>query len=654
MVNFSAGITALQANQTALGVVGHNIANANTPGFSRREALFSENASVNIGGLFIGQGVSIDLIRRTQNEAAKESLLGILSDGSGTELQLANAQQLEAILAPGNGSLLDRFETFFNELERLSAFPDNNALRTTVVESADSMAAEIRRVADRLHNFVGDLDTRIQEVANAVSSKANEIAKLNAEMARVSRNGEAQDLQDRRDVAIQELSKLVNISLEPQSGGDVEVVIGGAIPIAADDLNLITTLHPDGTLEIRHPLCEDGLRITGGELGGLLSARNDTVAVFQKRLDGMVEALVSEFDTAHSVGVGIRSSHTQLTSQRQIPSLDVPMGLMDLALPIQAGELFINMTDPSGNVTAHRIEISPATQTVRDVGDLLSSIDGIQAFTPIGGGTFGIIAESGYSFDFTGRVPEQPVNSNLNGTTQVRLEGRHTESVNDQYRFRFLNDGVVGNTQPLQIEVTNSQGHLVTLLDAGERYEPGTPLAVVPGVNVLIDEGTVVADDSFEAYVVGEPDTSGFLAATGLNTFFIGSSARTIEVNAALLEDPSLMATTTTGNPSDTTNLQRMVAVRDKQVFGSGSQTLEQYVTDIIAEVALEVSDLEQIATNNADLRDVVEAQIEASSGVDINEEIARMLQYQRSMQAAAQYISTLNDIVAELTAILR
>ena len=324
MVNFSAGITALQANQTALGVVGHNIANASTPGFSRREAIFSENPSVNIGGLFIGQGVSIDVIRRTQNEAAKESLLGILSDGSGTELQLANAQQLEAILTPGNGSLLDRFETFFNELERLSSFPDDNALRTTVVQSADSMAAEIRRVADRLHGFVGDLDLRIQEVANDVSHKANEIARLNAEMARVSRNGEAQDLQDRRDLAIQDLSKLVNISLQQQPGGETEVVIGGAIPIAADDLNLITTLHPDGTLEIRHPLCEDGLRITGGELGGLLSARNDSVAVFQERLDGMVEALVSEFDKAHSFGVGIRASHTQLTSLRQIPSLDVP------------------------------------------------------------------------------------------------------------------------------------------------------------------------------------------------------------------------------------------------------------------------------------------------------------------------------------------
>ena len=169
-----------------------------------------------------------------------------------------------------------------------------------------------------------------------------------------------------------------------------------------------------------------------------------------------------------------------------------------------------------------------------------------------------------------------------------------------------------------------------------------------------VDNGTVEFGDSFEAEAVGIPDTSGLLAALGLNTFFTGDNANTIDVNPALLENPALLATTTTGNPSDTTNLQRMVAIRDQRVLANGTLTLEQYLTELIAGVGLDVSDLQQIAANNADLQGILQEQIDAASGVDINEEVARMLQYQRSLQAAAQYISTLDDSLAELMAILR
>jgi flagellar hook-associated protein FlgK len=365
----------------------------------------------------------------------------------------------------------------------------------------------------------------------------------------------------------------------------------------------------------------------------------------------MVEVLVSQFDTAHAAGIGVRDSITQLTSTRTVANLDVPMAQIDLALPVTSGELFINVTDAAGQMKAHRIEINPGAQTVRDLGTLISEIEGLEAFIPDNGGTFGIIAEAGYTFDFTGNVPEEPFDVSMAGTAQVRMEGRRTEPGNELYEFRFADDGLIGIDDPLPLEVLDGNGQLVTLLNVGAGYEPGSPLEVTPGVYIRIENGSVNAGDSFSSYVVGDPDTSGILAATGLNTFFKGNNAKNIEVNEALLANPAMLATTTTGNPSDTTNLQRMVAVRDKRIFSNGTQTLEQYVTDIIAAVGLDVSDLEQIATNNADLQATLQGQIESSSGVDVNEEVARMLQFQRSLQAAAQYISTQNDVLTELLA---
>lgn len=655
MVNFSTGVSAVRSNQTALSVVGHNIANASTPGFHRRDVLFSENAAVNINGLLIGQGVSVDVIRRVQNQAAEDGLLTALSDGAGTELRLETAQQLEAMLTPGNGSLLDRFETFFNELERLSAFPDDSALRTTVVRSAEALTSEIQRVSSRLTQYASSLDDQVAATLGEVTDRANGVAKLNAEIAKLELSGrDAHDLRDRRDQEVRELAKLVDVQLETKPDGNFNIIIGGAIPIGTTDVELFATRNEAGEIEIRHPLCESGLEIVGGKLGGLIGAGNDSVGQYQKRLEGLVEGLVGLFDTAHAFGKGIRSEITQLTNVRDIPDFDAPLAELDMALPISQGELFVNVTDAAGITRTHRIEIDPQSDSVRDVGALLSSIDGIEAIIPTSGESFGIVAAAGHTFDFTGNTPEQPFNLEMDGSATVRIEGRHTDPTNDQLEFRFLNNGTIGVTEQLRLEVTDSDGGLIALLDVGEGYDPGSTLLVVPGINIRIDNGTAVFGDSFSANIVGQPDTTGFLAATGLNTFFTGNDANSIAVNPALLENPALLATTTTGNPSDTTNIQRMVALRDERIFGDGTQTIEQYLTDIVAAVGLDVNDLQQIASNNADLQDLLQSQIDAASGVDINEEVARMLQYQRSLQAAAQYISTLDDSLAELIAILR
>lgn len=654
-MNFSTGLSAIRANQTALAVVGHNIANANTDGFVRRDVLFSENPTVNLGGHLIGQGVSVDAVRRLTNGASQDALNTVLADSAFAELRLTSLNQLESMLTPGNGSLLDRLETFFNELEGLSRFPDDAALRTTVVRSAEGLADEISRLSGQLTEFSQGFDSEIDSAIVSIQEISTEIADLNNRIINSeATGGEASDLRDRRDNLVRELSQLTDVTVN-RSDGNFDVLIGGQITIGSTPPNITAERNSDGIMELWHPLCDGPLAIEGGRLGALLAASNDGASTYQQSLQELTAALVSAVDSAHAFGVGIRGDFTSLSGSRSFDDVTTPLGLQELPFPVTNGELFITVTEAAtGNRQLHRLDIDPQTQSLTDIGGLISGIDRLSATTPTDGGIFGIVADEGYSFSFTGNLQQEPVNVAITGTTTASFDGRFALQENDELTFQFANSGTIGATDGLSLEVYDSDNDLVAILSVGAGYEPGTPLQVVPGVELTLSAGTANAGDSFELSTVGVPDTSGLLSALGLNTLFAGDSPTTLHVNPLISEDPSRLATTVLGHANDTTNLVRMVNVRDEKLLGNGTQTIEQFVANMIAEVGLEVRDLEQIASNNADLEQTIRADMEALSGVDINEEVAKMLQYQRSFQAAAQYISAIDESLQTLMAIIR
>ena len=152
------------------------------------------------------------------------------------------------------------------------------------------------------------------------------------------------------------------------------------------------------------------------------------------------------------------------------------------------------------------------------------------------------------------------------------MAGAYTGNTNHEFTFTFLGSGTVGVDADLRLEVKDSGGSLVTVLEVGSDYEPGSNLLVADGVQLALSSGTAASGDSFRVDVVSRPDETGLLAAMGLNTLFAGDSASNIGVNPLLLDDPTLLASTTTGEPSDTSNLLRMVGVRDEHTLAGGTQ----------------------------------------------------------------------------------
>src|SRR5262249_10266481 len=152
----------------------------------------------------------------------------------------------------------------------------------------------------------------------------------------------------------------------------------------------------------------------------------------------------------------------------------------------------------------------------------------------------------------------------ITGTFGVQLGGHFTGQQNDMYTYRVVGSGTVGVTTGLALEVRNAAGSLLGSFNIGDGYAAGSALTSANGVTVTLSAGTANDGDTFSSAVVAQPDAGNLLPALGLNSFFDGADAASIQVRSVLLSNPAQLAISQTGQPGDGANLQQIAALRDK------------------------------------------------------------------------------------------
>ncbi|MGE5584879.1 MAG: flagellar hook-associated protein FlgK [Bacillota bacterium] len=317
---------ALVAHQRALEVIGHNIANAGTPGFVRREPILAATPGyvVETGAGFkrpgtVGTGVEMVRIKRVfdgflESRIRQAGVTLGLWEGRNDALS-----QVEAVFGePSDAGLADALSKFFAAWEELSKRPESIAARTALVEEAKTLASYFNQVLRGLRELAGDLDEGVAARVDEVNSLAREIAAQNKEIVRITAIGnDPADLKDKRDVAIARLSRLVNMSAFETRDGSVVIQVGSGELVREDRVNELR--FESGTLpgellgagveeqESRVVWANDGnvADIGGGEVGGLLQVRNGDLAGYYKDIEALVTTLAGEVNQLHQGGYGI-------------------------------------------------------------------------------------------------------------------------------------------------------------------------------------------------------------------------------------------------------------------------------------------------------------------------------------------------------------
>jgi flagellar hook-associated protein 1 FlgK len=315
MIGLNAGLEiakkALSAYQLALSVYGNNVANVETPGFTRRRPELIERQAVDLTVGRIGLGVDIQAVTRMRDRLLDETYRGQSGVAAKYEAMESAFGEIEAVLnEPSDSGLLSTMAEFWNSWQELANQPESTTARQVVADSATALSRALNSTDARLDRMRGNIDSEIRAAVAQVNSLATRIADLNGAVVRGEVTGEEMcDLRDLRDRLLDELSGLVDVRVFEREDGSVSVVMGSeALVERTNTVSLGLATEGQGTLAVSQVTIGNGARVirpAGGKLAGLIEMRDSTIPQYQARLDTIARTLVENLNAAHAAGYGL-------------------------------------------------------------------------------------------------------------------------------------------------------------------------------------------------------------------------------------------------------------------------------------------------------------------------------------------------------------
>jgi flagellar hook-associated protein 1 len=237
----------------------------------------------------------------------------------------------------------------------------------------------------------------------------------------------------------------------------------------------------------------------------------------------------------------------------------------------------------------------------------------------------------------------------------VEIGGAYTGEDNETYTFTPASDGTVGTTPGLTVEVRNANGDLVSTLDVGAGYEPGSALELPGGLTVRFGFGELSAahNDRFSLLALADPDTSDVLGALGLNALFTGQDAGDIALRKDIAADPALLSTSGSGAEGDNGALLQLIGAQTRPVAALDGVSLGGFYAGFVGGVGADASAAQGSRDVEGALMDSLVARREQISGVNVDEELVNMIQFQQAYATAAQFIQVVNQTQNDLLSII-
>jgi len=654
MDSIGIGISGLNAAQWAFNIIGNNIANAATEGYHRQRLNLTPAYSSQVDGVLLGGGVDISGISRIIDGFLQNEIFRQQSSLEQVSQELAMLRTVEnsfGELSDENG-LSTTLDDFFNALQDLSAHPAETIWQNQAVTSAQTMATKFKTLAQFLTTLESQIYLEAANVINQVNVLTGEIAELNNNINKQEiSSGQAYNLRDQRDQCISELSKLISIDTESREYGIVNISTSG-IPIVVRTSAFELEVGIEENLGMGITVAGEANYITniqGGRIGALASLKNDFISGIHNDLDNLAKAIIQQINQYHVQGVGSEGSFTELTGFTMTSE-----NLADFNPPVSDGNIYIRVTDTStGAVTRTEVEIDASADSLTTIAAALTAITGLNA--SVYDSRLHIQADTGYTFDFLPCVLPSPKNSDFTGATSppaISVSGIYTGTKNQTFTFTVSGTDPVGNGS-LQITVTDGDGNTVTTLNVGSDYPADDRLDIGNGIKIALGIGDLADGNTFQVDAFADTDTSGVLAAAGINTFFSGINASNIAVCSDITATPGRITTALGADTTDNNNALRMAGLRNQALTDLDSMTPGEYYRHLITDIGQQVSVKQSHQTNVEVMVQNLTRQESEISGVNINDEAARMLIFEQMFKAMAKYLSTIQTSLSTIMEIV-
>lgn len=558
--------TALLTQQMAVEVTSHNVANVNTPGYSRQQLVMEPNNSTTIGLGQIGTGVQGQAIIRYHDKFMTAKVNQQVSSMTGFEAKKSSMKVVETLFnettEEGLSKLLGEFWAAWHDLGNN---PAGKAERATLVGRAGLLVDHFQSLYSDLMRLSTDMDINLGAGIEDVNSLTGQIADLNVQIITADKGvGAANDLRDKRDYLVQQLAELMDINYFEIGSGAYTIMSNSGHILVETDRSWDLELNGGQVYWVSSTGAEVEMRsgdLQGGKLGGWLAVKQEIIPDVLGKVNNLAESFIREVNSQHSQGIGlapfttVTGVYASTNSSEEIGTVDSGLSFYDV---VQDGSFNLWLYDSNGDVIGGAANNITIDADVTTLDALAATIDGISGF-----------------------------------------------------------------------DASVSGGKLTISVDTGDE-----PTAVGFGFS---------------------DDTSSVLAALGINTFFDGYDSGSIALNSVITDNTDNIAAGTIDSTGDYSlgDNENALALADLQIqnvdIGGQSATFDDYYNALVGEIGITARgynngyDFSRNMVNQlSQLRDSV-------SGVSLDEEMTKLIQYQQAYSAAARLIQASDEMMQTL-----
>lgn len=637
------GTRALQANQVALQTTGNNIANVNTPGYSRQSVVMRAVEGQYSGGGYVGKGVDIQTIQRNFSAFLTRQGAMTAAVSAGDTARSDKLSQLEGIFPGGTNGLGASISDMLNAFSDVASAPTDLTARTVALTRIDETAARMRSASQSLDELQSAVKQELGQKTDAINTLARNIADVNNEIARANGTGQSpNDLLDRRDQLVRELNQYVQTTSIPASDGTVGIFLAGS-----QALVLGTTVSPvsivqddyGDTLKSKLAITNGGQSITldentlgGGEVAGLLRFQNSDLVEGRNLLGRLTLAISTEMNAQHRLGldldgnfggdlftpININSPQNILSATGNQTSATLSLAITD-ASKFAASDYEITFSSATDGTITRKSDgqVTSFPQSPAPASGALANVDGLDIFmnagataptTPQAGDRFLIkpYATSASNIDSMFSTPRSlAVASPVAGSMGTANKG--------SLKLVSMTALTSPLSLPTPVTFTFTGANTYTRSDTGATsytYTPGQPIdanATGTGWTFTL-QGAPKAGDTFTVIDIKDPTQN-----KGVD-FRLNS-----------------------GNATTLSNL------RDKSLFDQAPLT-DGYAS-MISQIGIRTQSASYAAQVSGSIAANVEKDRSAVSGVNLDEEAAKLIQFQQAYQASAKVIQIAQNI---------
>jgi flagellar hook-associated protein 1 len=682
----SIAVTGINAAQLALTTTSNNISNASTEGYSRQRVVQASNASVMTGSGAVGEGTHVVTIERLYSQTLTTQVLNAQTKVSSLDSYYAQASQIDDLLANSDSGISTSIQSFFKSLQSVASSPSSLSARQSLVSSAESMVSTFKSLYTSLNELKSGVNTQITSDVSSINSYAKQIADLNKQIVKTQGvSGQpANDLLDQRDLLVSKLNKLIGVSVTTADDGSYNVFFGSgqqlvvgatastlsAVSSAADPTRTVVGIKTgSGSVqELPESL------ITGGELGGLMSFRSEMLDNSYNQLGTLAASVAETYNAQNALGqdlLGNVSGDTNFvanfftTSNPTVIANSHNTGTATLTATLDAASW--NGTNFYTNLKASDYKLS------------LSSDGATYTLTRTSDGT----AWTGASIsEINAQIQSTPDTTTYpNAEAQgFQLSTSSAVTAGDSYVIQPTRDLIRGlsvdatvSSDPRLIAAASSIAMSGATANSGTGSISGLSVSTGYSISGLGTTGLALTYDSATTSLSGFPTgqvvvTSGSTSTTynvptdtvpytSGATITINSSDGTVSGLSFVLSglpanNDTFTLSPNTGGTGDGSNIVLLGNLQTQNTMAGGTATYQDDYAAYVNDVGNKTS---SASTSSSTMTTILKTATDAQSsvsGVNTDEEAAKLIEYQQAYQAAAKILEVASKIFDTLLAI--